>query len=445
MSLRCHRACDTVRHAIGIALRVAMLALAGMAAMARAAESDEALVSASTSALPLSGDVRLFGQRPSANPAGPLARAEALAPGIAPPPVSSATWQTQLRSHGRAWHADLLLGQQRSAGGAEHTTARVNELYGSADLTAWQLSAGKKVVSWDIGYAWRPNDMVQQEPRRTLGPVVLEGRPLLLAEYFADAERAFSLVWVEPQRSTRPDADPPGDNRESALAARAYQRFGALDAYLFGRFGRRTRGSVGAAAAWVASDALELHASARWLQRHDGWAPGGDGDSPAPWQLRTLGHAHQLLLGLNWTGTAQQSVLLEGWWDGSAPSDADWQRHADQQNALQAAAAQPGLTAEERIGLAAQSAGLAAPLSSPNLRRSHLYARLAWQPTAWTLAADLLVTPSDAGRIAGLSALWQGDRVSVELAWRHYGGPASALYAQLPSRQVALLATRWSF
>ena len=27
----------------------------------------------------------------------------------------------------------------------------------------WQWSAGKKVLSWDVGYGFRPNDVVQQE------------------------------------------------------------------------------------------------------------------------------------------------------------------------------------------------------------------------------------------------------------------------------------------
>src|SRR5438876_102038 len=75
---------------------------------------------------------------------------------------------------------------------------------------------------------------------------------------------------VNPQR-TRDDADAQRGARESALAARWYRRSGALDGYLFGRWGQHTQASLGAALAWVAGDELELHASARVLQRHDGW------------------------------------------------------------------------------------------------------------------------------------------------------------------------------
>ncbi|MFM2058970.1 MAG: hypothetical protein RLY71_3355 [Pseudomonadota bacterium] len=395
-----------------------------------------------------SGTLRLGGQAQRANPAGPLAAANALAPGIATLPAGSALAQAELRGRWRALNMNLLFDTERPDGGPARSHARVNELYGTADLAAWQLSAGKQVVSWDVGYAWRPNDLVQQEPRRQLGPVVLAGRPLLQLEHF-DAERATSLVWVNPQQSHTSSAPLGPDER--ALAARYYQRLGALDAYAFARAGQHSRASLGAAAAWVASEALELHGSLRWLQRHDGWqldpaASNATGlVTSNPWQPQTLGPARQALLGLTWTDAAQHSLLLEGWWDGSAPADADWQRWAARNTALQTAGAAPGLPAAARIGPAAHLAWQTTPLAGQNLRRRNLYLRAAWQPEAWTLAADLLVTPSDAGHAAGLSARWQGDRVSIELAWRRYGGPAEALYRQLPSRQVGTLTGSWSF
>ncbi|MEY8879003.1 MAG: hypothetical protein AB9M60_21010, partial [Leptothrix sp. (in: b-proteobacteria)] len=224
----------------------------GMAALALAASQ-----ACAAQTLATSGTLRLGWQAQHANPAGPLAAANALVPGIAPLPASSALAQAELRSRWRALNMNLLLDTERPEGGTTRSHARVNELYGTADLAAWQLSAGKQVVSWDVGYAWRPNDLVQQEPRRQLGPVVLEGRPLLQLEHF-DAERATSLVWVNPQRQSRASSAQLGPD-ESALAARYYQRLGALDAYAFARAGQHSHASLGAAAAWVTSEALELH------------------------------------------------------------------------------------------------------------------------------------------------------------------------------------------
>jgi hypothetical protein len=407
---------------------------------------------ASTTAAPgsrltSSGELRLGWREQSANSAGPLAAANAVMPGTAEPPVSSAVAQAELRGQWRALSADVLLQSERPDGGPVHSIARVNELYASADLGAWQASAGKKVVSWDVGYAWRPNDMVQQEERRQLGPTSLQGRPLVQLEVF-DAERAASLVWVQPQPLQRNDTERFGAE-ESALAARYYQRLGALDAYAFGRAGQHTHASLGAAAAWVATDALELHGSLRWSQQHDGIAlDPAAGTAPVsrnPWPTRTLATARQALLGLNWTGQAQQSLIAEWWWDGSAPSDSDWQRWQARNTALDAQAARTGLPATARTGIAGNLAWQTTPLASTGLRRQNLYLRSAWQPEPWTLAADLLWTPADAGRISSLSAKWQGDRLSIEAAWRVYGGPTTALTAQLPSRQAGTLTAIWSF
>ena len=78
---------------------------------------------------------------------------------------------------------------------------------------------------------------------------------------------------------------------------------------------------------WVASDALELHGSARFQQRVDSleMAPGALGLLPSdPWQASTETAVKQLLLGGTWTHQNQLSLLAEAWWDGTALSDAQW-------------------------------------------------------------------------------------------------------------------------
>ena len=129
---------------------------------------------------------------------------------------------------------------------------------------------------WDVGYAFRPNDVVEQEPRRLLLETTPEGRPLVSAERF-DANTAWAFVLVNPthSRSARFAEEP-------AFAARVYRRDGAVDWHGFARIGGRTGASVGAAAAWVATESIELHASARYLQRADSLALDGDAVAAAP-------------------------------------------------------------------------------------------------------------------------------------------------------------------
>jgi hypothetical protein len=430
------RSIGKCRRRMGAALAALALALGGTATQAAEGAGDS-----------LGGELRLHWDGRSTSTAGPLAAANTLVPGLAPPAANTWIAEAELRHTLRgklgttpvSLAGNLLAWHQRPEGQAAHSDARVNELYGSADLGAWQLSAGKKVIGWDVGYGFRPNDVVQQETRRTLLATTPEGRPLLQLERFG-AEDALSLVWVNPERLNHGDDSTRGP-RESALALRGYQRFGALDAFGFARVGAHTGASLGTALAWVATDELELHASLRVLQRHDGWqiGPAGTRAVPAnPWQQATLGGTSQWLVGANWTGQLQQSLMLEYWHDGTAMSDAEWDRWSLRNAAL------PG-TPGPAIRAAGNLAWQASPFNSASLRRDNLFLRLAWQPEHWQLAIDLLLNPADRGRLLTTSAQWQGDQWRLNAAWRVATGPDSALVMQLPTRRSVLLAATRSF
>jgi hypothetical protein len=335
-------------------------------------------------------------------------------------------------AHGVALSTNLLTAYDG------HGHGRVNEFYAAGERDDWGWSAGQKIVSWDVGYAFRPNDVVEQETRRTLLGATPLGRPLLQAEHFGtDASQA--LVWVNPQATQDPAAR---DAQESAVAARLYGRDGTADGYGFARVGRHSGVSLGAAVAWVASDALELHASTRALQRHDGWAfDARAGDAPVaanPWARSTLGGTHQSLIGLNWTGEQQQGLLVEAWYDGTALSKAQWRAWQARNSALVAAPAAPAI-------VAGNLAWQATPLDSGSLRRGNVFIRASWQPGHWQLTLDTLVQPADGGRIVTAGAQWQGDRWRLQASWRDYGGPSDAVLSQLPLRRSGLLLAAWTF
>jgi hypothetical protein len=429
-------------------LPFAAAALACAAAVQAQEQAAVAAKEAPRPAIEWSGELRAHLDPRSANGSGLLAEADRLSPGIAPAQRSGATLEAGVRGHGHGLSADLLLRAQRFEGGGHDDTARFNELYASGDVPgapSWQFSAGKKIVGWDVGYGWRPNDVVEQEERRTLLSTTPEGRPLLQLEHFG-AETAWSLVWANPTHlnTRRLGAE------ESAFALRYYRRDGAIDWHGFARFGEHTHGSVGAAAAWVATESLELHGSWRFTQHADGWAMAAGADSSAvvtanPWQAARQGAASQWLVGLSWTNADQLSVLAEAWHDGTALADSSWDAWNTRTRALSAASALPGLPAPALAGIAGNLAWQATPWSAANLRRDNVFVRLSWQHDAWQPALDLLYTPADAGRVVTASLAWQGDRLRLEGGWRRYGGPSSALLAQLPLRAMGYLSGTWTF
>lgn len=338
------------------------------------------------------GEWRLAREWAFSNPDSPYAQAHARWPERYP--LTPNRWSSLLQIKGDARQAlggaggsSALTAHGDAQGTLQHDDAqaatlqggRVNELYLGGELGGWQLSGGRRIVAWDVGYAFRPNDVVQRELRRPLMPVTPQGRSLLQLEHFG-ADRATSLVAVEPQRGLD----------ETQLAARQFLRFGALDAYLHadGRRGGPT--SLGSAFAWVVGDELELHGSARVLPHPGALAAAGSTAAGAG--------RHQTLLGASWTGSADRllsevTLLGEAWYDGT-------------------------------------------PATAAQRRNVYLRASTQWDSGGgtWEPALDLLVQPGDWGRTLGAGLRWRGARWRFEAAWRHYTGPAASLTAQSPQR-----------
>ncbi|MDE2428471.1 MAG: hypothetical protein KGM99_07060 [Burkholderiales bacterium] len=400
--------------------------------------------------LDISGQVRTLISATASNDASPTALANQQIPGVISSTTQQGVAEAELHVSSKSISAIAtvqgLLSQHGANGSsnagdpATQASVWLNELVGNINAGAWQLSAGKKIVGWDVGYGFRPNDVVQQEKRRTLISTTAIGRPLAMAEYF-DASNAVALVWVNPSHSATSDTV-----QEQAFAARVYRREGNLDWHGFARYGQVTGSSVGAAAAWVASDALELHASARIMQHAPGLtstaAPGALLRS-SPWQAQLQDQRSQVLIGANFTTESQHSFFLEAWWDGTALADSQWQAWRQRNLQLHNSAAMlPQYQREIGYNLAWQNQALSA---SANLRRKNLFARWSWQTGPWETACDLLWTPEDRGHVATVAFAWQGDRTRIDSGIRFYGGPTSAVLAQLPDARTAYVSATWEF
>ncbi|ABQ26619.1 hypothetical protein [Geotalea uraniireducens] len=60
----------------------------------------------------------------------------------------------------------------------------INELYYDFSLLGERFGIGKKILSWDVGFGFRPLDVIQQENRRAVFTTTLEGVPYLAWEKF---------------------------------------------------------------------------------------------------------------------------------------------------------------------------------------------------------------------------------------------------------------------
>lgn len=393
-----------------------------------------------------SGQVRArWGDRQPATQ-GPIAVGSQLAPELITPPASSGAIEGELRGRWKMLSAALALRSERSEAATWHSDGAVNELYASGEAAGWQFSAGRKIVAWDVGYGFRPNDIVQQEQRRTLLTSTPQGRAVVQAEHFS-ASTAWSLVWVNPQRAGDNEASSAFGGDEQALAARVYRHIGEADWHGFARYGQHTRASLGAAVSWVASDSIEVHASGRAAERANVLAadPSAQGlVSSNPYRTLTQGKTAQALVGATWTAENKLSLMAEWWYDSTAPSNAQW----DAWNARNRQLAQTWFTGSPdalRRGVAGNLGWQAQAFGGSSLRRNNVFVRVAWGHEGWQPSFDMLYMPADRGRLLTAALGWQGDRVRVDAGVRVNGGPAESVAAQLPVKRTAYLAGTWAF
>lgn len=265
---------------------------------------------------------------------------------------------------------------------------RINELSLERPLAGGFASAGKKVMSWDVGYAFRPLDVVQQEDRRALNPVTLEGVPMLAWEAF-DESRAITVVWTNPGRGKR---DQPRD--DGALAVRLYRQLGSTDQYAVLRASQRNGLEGGVSFSHVASEAFEVHGSVLLQQRHDAWVYGAR--TPPRWQPRNGGG--KALAGFTWTTESKFSVLGEAWLDRTASL-------GRQRNVL--------LRASQTEG------------------DFEVAADVLWQQGQGPVAGS---------RIASLAANWKASPWMVSASVRHFSGAAT-----VATRNVAVASVQYAF
>jgi hypothetical protein len=268
-------------------------------------------------------------------------------------------------------------------------SAVLNELSFDRALGAGFVTVGKKVLSWDVGYAFRPLDVVQQQDRRAINAPTLEGVPLLAWEVF-DASRALTVVLSNPGRGK---AEQPRD--DGALALRLYRRNAdaARDEYAVLRLSDRNGIEGGLAFSQVEGEALELHGSFLLQQRHDRWI------SSAKPHWQSFAGGGKAMAGMTWTTEGKFSVLAEAWLDRTGAS-------LRQRNVL--------------------------------LRTSQN-----WDDTE--LSADVLWMPEDGGRVTSVAFDWKHGPWNISASLRSYGGNAASMVRASPVRRQAVVSVNHAF
>jgi len=320
----------------------------------------------------------------------------------------------------------------------------LNELYYDATLYGERVSLGKKIMSWDVGFGFRPLDAIQQENRRSTFASTLEGVPFLAWETFT-ADEAWMLVLANPGRGLAGS-----QKSDGSLALKYFRRFEHTDAHALLRTSRRNGIEAGASFSSVVGEGLEWHASllqqARYEQTSNSlvYRPGLPLSTGDPYVTQTLRQGRKALLGATWTGESGVSLLAEAWYDRSAHSADEWHAAADLARRQAALLGTPGIP-EAAVG--GNLAYGTRAFESPNLLRKNLLLRLSHRSEGESFepAIDMLYTPEDGGRVVTASLGYEADRHRIDAGLRVYGGRADSAYRLLPEKRVVYLAIQLAF
>ncbi len=358
----------------------------------------------------------------------------------------SARFEHELR--GKIKPVSFLLTGSASAREGEASTGKLvaNEVYADLPHGKDRFALGKKILSGDVGYAFRPIDVIQREQRLQLLPPALEGIPSLLWERF-QVESAWSVVWANPGRGI---AASPRD--DESLALRGYSRWLGADLHGVTRFSSRYRTEAGAAFSAVPSEQMEVHASFLVQRRGERTAPLAEPAAPADLLNPDLAvattpvrSARKGLLGLTWTFANGWSLLAETWWDGTAPSSTDWSTLAAQTERRTALQGAPGVPAEAVSGAIAASTRM---FQAPSLARRASLGRVSWTDpggSGWSGSLDWLRSLDDGGWTATAALGWEADRLRLDAGMRVFGGKRDSAYGLFPERRVAYVGARVAF
>lgn len=327
-------------------------------------------------------------------------------------------------------------------GGAIHYKAVLNELYLDHSFYGQDFSIGKKILSWGVGFAFRPLDIIQQENRRRFSPQALEGVPMLVWQYFG-SDTALTVVAANPRRTQNTD-----QKNEASLAFKGYQLKGDTDLHGVLRLSERQRWQSGAGFAHVLNDRQEIHFSLLYQYRYERplnpLLKQDENDVPLaasdPIVQQARYNSIKALVGSGWSGENGWSVLTELWYDNEAYRAEDWRnlmKLTQRQLSFLGSAGIPKQAVFENITANYRY------FSRPNLLPWNTFIRISYEAGDLKTAFDLLYTPEDQGRVLSLQSNYTIKAHTFALGVRHFGGPANAAYRLLPTQWQGFLSWQW--
>ncbi len=337
----------------------------------------------------------------------------------------------------------------REGGLTAQGLARWQKTEGLSDDSSWQTaqlyydgeffpglgwSIGRKVLSWGVGFAFRPLDIIQRENRRRVNAPPLLGVPLLALEHFSP-ESAWTLVWHNPGKGHGID-----DRDCEGVALRWYGFSDNNDYHGVARVSQRHRLELGGGATTVIGDEWSLYAAGLYQRRNTKISNSLLDTALLFSTANPLVESSQkngvnLVAGAQWTGSNGWSLLSEAFYDASAYGAADWRR------LNQLTRGQLAMASSVPAGWGAANVAWSSQLfAAPNLVRENLLLRVSHDDgDGFKPYAELLVALRDGGLVTTLGGIYEQNRQKFSGGFRQMGGAGDSIFANTPEKRVLWL------
>ncbi len=339
---------------------------------------------------------------------------------VAQPPAQSRQileWKTEY--HGLNlmgnWNYTLDNAQSSSKGS-------MLEAYFSTSWNNIDFSLGKKIISWGTGYGFRPTDVIFNQDLQSTSKETFEGVPQFSLNYYLDMGE-IALVAV------------PDSYQGDMLFGRYFESFEQYDLQLLAGYSQQRGTQLGAAGVWIVNDSLALHFDATLSEKYqkevnslinsNSTLPLANNN---PFVSKEYQAAVRSLVGLNYSWGENNNIIVEYWYDDFAYSKTQWQdliHLAEKQRQLLSS----NIPAQAVYGNLAWNLQA---MQSIYLLQHNLF--LLWSQQGddgWLPSLSVLYAPEDGGVINTLELSNNLDWMQINIGYRHFGGKADSVYAQL--------------
>ena len=326
---------------------------------------------------------------------------------------------------------------QRSSDDNHQTDGVVNELFYDTAAGPFDLTIGKKILGWGVGYGYRPLDRIQQQQRLGLAEVTQEGIPILSFEHFTETG-AVGLTYANHIEWN--NSAPHRGDEEWAL--RYFGLHGEWDLQLQLHHNRDEGGSIGGGFSWVGGEAVEFHGSVVIQQYYNDFPLELPYSSPSSSVITNIRQEGGLkaLIGMGWTWESGYSVMAEYWYDETALNIHQWDDILSLITQLPALASDPAFPLQNVSTLIDQTLNEERPA---NLLEENLFVRLSYDGDSYDPAIELLYAPRAQGGSVTLRLQHEYSNKQFDIGVRQLFGPGDSLYANLPEQRTLFAA--WEF